>query len=258
MQEGAELPKNNFLISLKNRIRWWLMPGLDLFTRRRVRLSWYWLRGNRKVLDAGSGNGWFSYLAYRSGATVIAVNIAEQQVKKAFCFYNLWRRIPSERLKFLKMDLRNLNFFEAEFDEIICYEVLEHIRDDVEICRTFWKILKPGGYLHLCCPYAEHPRWHKEVLHPDSDGFHVRRGYTLESYRALLEPIGFRITTIEGMGGVVLAKLSIFIEALRIRFGDVWCLPFLILAIPIVRLDPRKTKTPYSLYVKAVKPVDNY
>ena len=248
--------KNNLLISLKNRLRWWFMPGLDLFTRRRIRLSRHWLRGERKVLDAGSGNGWFSYLAYRSGAQVIAVNIEKNQVKKAVYFYNLWRGIPLERLKFLARDLRNLEFFEPEFDEVICYEVLEHIMDDVGVCKKFWGILKPGGCLYISSPNASHPYWKKKALSPDFSGFHVRAGYTLESLRSLLEPIGFRIEVFEGMGGTVLANFSIFLETLRKHFGDFCCLPFLVLAIPIIWLDPIKIKVPFDLYVKAVKPLD--
>ncbi len=257
MPEDAGL-FNRLVIELRNYLRWWLMPGLDLFTRRRVWLCRHWLPGSRRVLDAGSGNGWFSYLAYRLGATVIAVNIAEDQVNKATQFYNLWRRISTDRLKFIKMDLYNLDFFEPGFDEIICYEVLEHIRDDVKICKAFWRLLKPGGYLHLCSPYAEHPRWYKEILHPDKDGFHVRRGYTLESYRSLLEPIGFKITDTEGMGGPILTKVCFVIQALKNRFGNVWCLPFVLLAIPLIWLDPRQMKMPYSLYIKAVKRSNDY
>ncbi|MDP2938689.1 MAG: class I SAM-dependent methyltransferase [Candidatus Omnitrophota bacterium] len=238
---------------MRNHLRWWLMPGLDLFTRRRVRLCSYWLSGSRRVLDAGSGNGWFSYLAYRLGATVIAVNIAQDQVQKATQFYNLWRGIPLSQLKFIKLNVYNLDCLEPGFDEIICYETLEHIKDDVKICKLFWKLLKPGGFLHLCSPYAEHPRWRKERLDIKEKGGHVREGYTLESYRSMLEPIGFQIIDTEGMGGPILTKVCFVIQALKNRFGNVWCLPFVLLAIPLIWLDPRHMNRPYSLYVKAVK-----
>jgi cyclopropane fatty-acyl-phospholipid synthase-like methyltransferase len=35
------------------------------------------------MLDAGSGNGYFSWLAYQSGANVFALNFDGEQVKKA-------------------------------------------------------------------------------------------------------------------------------------------------------------------------------
>lgn len=249
-------PSRGILSSVRNCIRYWLMPGFDLFAHRRGRLCRYWLPGKRKVLDAGSGNGWFSYLAYRFGATVIAVNIAQDQIEKATWFYNRWLSIPVDRLKFIKMNLYNLDSLEPGFDEIICYETLEHIRDDIKICKAFWSLLKPGGYLHLCCPYAQHPRWFSEALDIEERGYHVRGGYTLESYRSLLKPIGFQILTVEGMGGPILTKIYLSLEALRNRFGTVACLPFVFLARPFVWLDPRQMSLPYSLYVKAVKPLD--
>jgi len=235
------------------------MPGLDLFTRRRVRLCRYWLSGKRKFLDAGFGNGWFSYLAYRSGAEVTAVDMDCEYVQKAKDLYNVWLKAPADKLNFRRLGLYDLDSIEPGFDEIICYETLEHIKDDTRVCKSFWNLLKPGGFLHICCPYAEHPRWMSEILNSEH-GSHVRAGYTLDSYRALLEPIGFRIVVNEGMGGVFLSGASNLMESLRDRLGHFWgpifCLPVLLIAIPIVWLDPRDLKLPYSLYIKAVKRAD--
>jgi len=240
--------------TLRNYIRWWFMPGFDLFTRRRIRLCRYWSRGPRRVLDAGSGNGWFSYLAYRSGATVVAVNFNQTEVQKAICFYNTWRRIPPERLQFKELNLYNCDSLEPEFDEIICYETLEHIKDDIRVCKIFWKLLKLGGSLHLCCPNAEHPHWCNEPLDLDEKGSHVRAGYNLESYRSLLEPIGFEITDIEGIGGQMLTWTSIFLDSVRKHLGNVWSLPLVLLFFPLVWLDSRINEYPYCLYVRAIKP----
>jgi SAM-dependent methyltransferase len=238
-----------------DQVRWWLMPGFDLFTRRRVRLCRHWKTGPRRVLDAGSGNGWFSYLAYRSGATVQAVNIVEDQVEKATRFYNGWRGIPTDRLSFRMLNLYEIDCFEAEsFDEIICYETLEHIKNDGKVCTSFHRLLKPGGVLHLCCPYAEHPRWKNEPLDLEEKGYHTRAGYTLESYRALLEPIGFRIEDSEGMGSPLVAQTAMFLMKFRTRFGDLASLPLSILAMPLIGLDGIQMECPYSLYVRAMKP----
>src|SRR4029077_7290975 len=112
-------------ISLRNHLRWWLMPGFDLFTRRRVRLCRHWQAGPRRVLDAGSGNGWFSYLAYASGATVTAVNFMGDQVEKAVACYNVCKGIPASGLQFIHANLYDVERLELGFDEIICYETLE-------------------------------------------------------------------------------------------------------------------------------------
>ena len=67
----------------RNWLRNILYPGLDLHTRNRASLRRYWMTGPRDVLDAGSGNGYFSWLAYQSGARVIAMNFEQAQVEKA-------------------------------------------------------------------------------------------------------------------------------------------------------------------------------
>ena len=86
-----------------------LMPGFDLCTRRRVRLSKYWKRGPRRFLDAGSGNGWFSYLAFRSGAIVTGVSALENEVDKSKQFYNTRLGAPTDRL-----DFKVLNLYQVE------------------------------------------------------------------------------------------------------------------------------------------------
>ena len=231
------------------------MPGFDLCTRRRVRLSKYWQRGARRFLDAGSGNGWFSYLAYRSGAVVTGVSVRKGEVEKAQLFYNSRLEAPRERLDFKTLNLYQLEQLGEKFDEIICYETLEHVKDDERVCRTFYQMLKPGGVLHLCCPYAEHPRWKAEVLDTAEAGGHVRAGYTLESYRSLLEPIGFEITDVEGVGGPLLTKAEALLSSARNRFGDALSLPLAILLFPVVWADQPESTCPFSLYVRVVKPL---
>lgn len=242
--------------ALVNQLRWWFMPGLDLMTRRRVRLRRYWKTGPRRVLDAGSGNGWFSYLAYRSGATVAAVNNVEYQVRRATEFYNDWLGVPKADLAFHHMNLYELDGWDAApFDEIICYETLEHIKYDDKVCQSFYRLLKPGGTLHLCCPYAEHPYWKNEWLDPDEKvGYHVRAGYTLESYRRLLEPIGFRVERSEGVGGPLLTNVAHGLARWRGRLGDALMAPACAAALPLVALDSAASACPCSLYVEAVKP----
>lgn len=230
------------------------MPGLDLFTRRRVRLKQHWQSGPRQVLDAGSGNGWFSYLAYRSGAKVIAVSALKNEVEKARDFYNSSLGVPVERLEFKWLNLYQVETLGGKFDEIICYETLEHIKDDARVCQAFFQMLNPGGVLHLCCPFAEHPRWREEILDLEENGYHVRAGYTVESYGQLLEPIGFQITDVQGIGGPWLVKAQILLSRMRARLGDSLALPLGLLLFPFVWFDRLSPSCPYCLYVRAVKP----
>jgi SAM-dependent methyltransferase len=238
----------------RNLLRFLLLPGTDIFTRRRTALQKNWLQGSRRVLDAGFGNGWFSYRAYRSGATVTAVAIGPELTRKAQGLYNRFLGIPENRLSFRDMNLYDAGQIKGPFDEIICYETLEHIRNDEAVCRMFCQMLRPGGVLHLCCPNSEHPRWQRERLDLTESGGHVRHGYTELSYRKLLEPLGFRVDRTEGIGGAFLVFLQEKLQApLRHLFGEPGAAAATILAAPFVALDSRSPAVPFSIYVRAVR-----
>jgi SAM-dependent methyltransferase len=239
---------------LRNAVRDLLYPGLDLHTRNRASLRRFWRSGARDFLDAGSGNGYFSWLAYRSGARVVAMNFESSQVERARDFLIGHRRADPDRLRLEAANLYDLSHETRRFDEIICYEVLEHLARDGDVVAQFYRILRPGGVLHVCCPNARHPRHQAEVLDESEAGGHVRPGYTADHYRALLEPVGFAIRDVVGIGpaGVYLADR--LLRAVRKRLGDVFALPLLPFALPFVWAASFDPPTPFSLYVRAEKP----
>lgn len=206
------------------------------------------------MLDAGSGNGYFSWLAYQSGATVIGVNHDERQVRKAEDLLVRHRRADPVRLRFEVSSLYDLGAERRTFDEIICYEVLEHLRRDREVVREFHRILRPGGALHLCCPNRIHPRHRAEVLDADEQGGHVRPGYTDQEYRELLEPEGFAIDVVAGIGPKSLHIADAVLRAIRNRFGDLAAVPLFPLLLPFVWFAPMNPRLPFSIYCRAVKP----
>jgi len=239
---------------LQKLLRSALYPGLDLHTHNRASLCQFWKNGDRDVLDAGSGNGYFSWLAYKSGAKVVALNFESGQVIKAKEFLLDYRKADPERLRFEQFNLYDLPKETRKFDEIICYEVLEHIRRDEDVLQEFFRILRPGGVLHLCCPNRMHPRHQAEELDINETGGHVRPGYTEDDYRQMLEPLGFSIDRIVGIGPSAVYIADEILRKIRNRVGDLFALPFFPFMLPLVyfaRLDPQ---LPFSLYVRAVKP----
>lgn len=239
---------------LRNLLRDLIYPGLDLHTRNRASLSKFWRNGHRDVLDAGSGNGYFSWLAYKDGASVVAINVDNGQVEKARGFLVGHRKADPRKLSFECANLYDLRDETRSFDEIICFEVLEHIRDDKTIVTEFYRLLRPGGILHLCCPNKLHPRHQAEVLDVDERGGHVRAGYTEDEYRELLEPIGFEIQNVVGIGPTILYIVDEILRKVRTVLPEVAAIPFLLLALPIVRFAKLNPAVPYSLYVKSKKP----
>lgn len=249
------MPVNNMTGFIRNVLKRIILPGTDLFTRRRTALEKNWMSGERNVLDAGFGNGWFSFRAYRSGAKVTAVAIQPVLLTRAREFYNGFLDISESDLNFQNGNLYTFDAGDGQYDEIICYETLEHIRDDEKVCRNIYRWMKPGGVLHLCCPNAEHPRWASEILDEEEKGGHVRYGYTVNSYRELLEPIGYQLEVFEGVGGGFLVFLQEVIQAhARKIFGEPGALLVAMLSIPFIWFDSRNPSMPFSIYVKAVKP----
>ena len=95
------------------------------------------------------------------------------------------------------------------------------------------------------------------MLDLEEKGYHVRAGYTLGSYRSLLEPLGFQINQVEGMGSSGLIRAHALVAKLQLKYGNLFALPFAIFALPMVQWDPRKMDRPLSLYVRALKSDEN-
>ena len=247
-----------FVDVLSRNIRYWIRnityPGLDLHTRNRGVLRNFWKAGPRDVFDAGSGNGYFSWLAYKSGARVVGVNCDKTQVEKANEYLLSYKKADPSRLRFEHCNLYDLPKEMRAFDEIICFEVLEHLCRDSDVIRELFRILRPGGVLHVCSPNRLHPRHQAEVLDRNETGGHVRSGYTEEDYRKLLEPLGFRIDRVVGIGPRSVYLMDKFLRAIRNRFGDVLALPFFPVILMVIWFARPNPPVPFSIYVKAVKP----
>jgi SAM-dependent methyltransferase len=244
-------------LRMRNRIRLWgkkiLFPGLDLHTRCRYRLlTRYFRNGAIDTLDAGCGNGALSYAAYQRGNRVLGVTMEHTQVEKDNEYFSFLGTDP-ERLKFEVCNLYDLPRIHQKFDQIVCSETLEHITRDKLVVQYFYDMLREDGVLHICCPFSDHPGNKGRVCTDESVGWHVRDGYTLESYRALLEPAGFQIVKSAGFGSPLLVKLSNVIQPILSRKGATFALPLFLLTWPLQLLDHENPPVPISLYVQCVK-----
>jgi cyclopropane fatty-acyl-phospholipid synthase-like methyltransferase len=228
-------------------------PGLDLHTRCRYRFLDDCIRsGPLDTLDAGSGNGALSYLAFRKGNRVLGVTAVEREVQDTTALFRK-RGIPPERVEFRQMNIYDLRSLNRCFDQIICSETLEHIKRDREVVQMFADLLKPGGRLILCCPHALHPEHNLGRTDEPETGGHVRDGYTFESYDALLQPAGLKVVQRVGLGAPVVCRLDRWLRRLRHRVGDAAAFPVFLLFLPFMRLDYRDPSMPFSVAVVAEK-----
>jgi len=229
-----------------------LFPGLDLHTRCRYKfLPDLLLAGDIETLDAGCGNGALSYAAYKKGNRVFGVSYVKREVEDTNELFASMG-IPRNQIDLMELNLYKLETLDRKFDQIICSETLEHIRRHEEIIASFAAMLKPGGRLVLSCPNAPHP---ENALGRDADtpedGGHVRDGYTLASYRELLEPAGFRIRSHVGLGSPLLCRLDYIVRHVRVKIGDACSLPLFLLLLPLTLFDYPNPKVPLSLAIVA-------
>jgi len=230
-----------------------LFPGLDLHTRSRYRfLPPFFQAGDIDTLDAGCGNGALSYAAYRLGNRVLAISLDETQILSNRAFFGRLG-VDKDRFQFEIMNLYDLGTLKRRFDQIICSETLEHIQNERQIIEYFYKLLKPSGILHLCCPYALHSEHNINRMNVPEDGGHVRDGYTMGTYRNLLGPAGFEIIRSVGIGSPLVVILDRHLRLFRNRWGEVKAIPlFMVFFLPQL-FDFMNPPTPYSLYVQARK-----
>lgn len=229
-----------------------IFPGVDIHARSRYRhLPKFFAAGDIDTLDAGCGNGMLSYAAYRKGNRVVGVALDGAEIDRNLRFYHAIG-VNDARLRFEQLNLYDLpGLGTSRFDQIICSETLEHVRDDVAVVGHFAAALRAGGVLHLCCPNATHPMNALGRVAEPEDGRHVRDGYTLETYRSLLEPAGFEIEHAAGLGSPAVVRADVVVRRARDRYGHGIAIPALTVALPLRFFDRLDPPEPFSLYVRA-------
>jgi 2-polyprenyl-3-methyl-5-hydroxy-6-metoxy-1,4-benzoquinol methylase len=206
-----------------------------------------WLRrhlqsGPIRTLDAGCGNGAFSFYAAQQGNRVLGLTFSSDEQEKDTRRAALLQLDKS--VEFRLQDLRRLGEVAdslGRFDQIICLEVIEHVLDDRQLVNNLAGLLNPGGRLILSTPYKHYRRLYGEYLSETEDGGHVRWGYTHEELRELFQAAGLEIEVEEYLAGVISQSVTNMMRVLhRIHPRMAWAatLPFR----PAIALDPIATR----------------
>ena len=165
-----------------------------------VRFDRLGLRGGAMFLDAGAGFGRHAFEAARQGATVYALDWAQEEVAGTRATFGAMieaGEIPASTFGgALRGDARRLPFADGTFDAVVTSEVLEHIQDDVTAISELQRVLKPGGTLGVTVPtwWPEKINWmlSDEYHAPKSPGGHVRI-YSATELKAKLRSAGFDV-----------------------------------------------------------------
>ncbi len=187
---------------------------------------WLWLRrhlrrGGVRTFDAGCGNGGFSIYAARAGNEVVAASFSPREQEDAHRRADM---VGAAGIDFRTLDLRELEQHRGSlgsFDQIICFETIEHVRDDEGLVRSLAAMLEPGGQLLLTTPLDTHRPLYSEERHPSGqeDGSHVRYGYSQQRLRQIAGAASLDVVDEGFISGVVSQKLTDLMRRLTARIG---------------------------------------
>lgn len=189
-----------------------------------------------ELLDVGCGNRPYALLL--SPTKYVGLDVATS---------------PHDHTRFdATFDGVNIPFQDAQFDSLLCTEVLEHAREPQRLAAEIGRVLRPGGHALLTVPFVLN---HHEQPHD----FHRFTRYGLDE---LLRTAGLEAVWVRPRGGVfaVLAQqMEVAVAQLpgRRPVGDLvrWAtFPFVLLCLALDRWRPRPEVVTLGWQVLARKP----
>jgi len=165
--------------------------GEDQFTLTEKRRNQYTIKlanihKGQKVLDIGSGRGWFSLHAASCGADTTAVDLSDTNLKRI--------SKTDARVSTLLADAMSTGADSGAYDLVVALEVLEHIPNPAQAVEHWASLIKPGGRLLITVPYKEKLRYelciHCNKKTPHSAHLH---SFSKESLCGLLRSNGLRV-----------------------------------------------------------------
>ena len=100
-----------------------------------------------KILDIGTGPGFFPMILSEAGYTVAAVDYTEEMLEKAKENLGKYTKYGLERVTLQRMDAQNLEFADETFDVVISRNLTWNLENPDEAYKEWKRVLKPGGQL---------------------------------------------------------------------------------------------------------------
>lgn len=142
------------------------------------------------VIDSGCGIGNLIPLL-QDRRKVVCFDYDLESVEYLKKNYNHLDNFSFFRVDLTQDDVFNLNL--GEVDTIISLDVVEHIENDLEVVKKYYRLLKKGGHLVIKVP--AHMFLYCEI---DKDGGHFKR-YNKSDWRKIAKEIGFEIVELKYM-----------------------------------------------------------
>lgn len=100
-----------------------------------------------KILDIGTGPGFFPMILSEAGYTVTAVDYTEEMLEKAKENLGKYTKYGLERVTLQRMDAQNLEFADETFDVVISRNLTWNLEKPEQAYQEWMRVLKQGGVL---------------------------------------------------------------------------------------------------------------
>jgi ubiquinone/menaquinone biosynthesis C-methylase UbiE len=170
-----------------------------------------------RVLDVGCGEGHFAVALQRAGAEVVAIDVAEEPLRR------LRARHPGLDARLVPAEAP-LPLEDSSFDLVWAGETIEHVADTSQWLSEVRRVLRSGCLALLSTPdhgplfrlrLALSRSAFEACFDPRSD--HLRF-YTRRVLAELLEDFGFEDVSVAGAGGLPAARRVLLASGRRKRF----------------------------------------
>jgi 2-polyprenyl-3-methyl-5-hydroxy-6-metoxy-1,4-benzoquinol methylase len=170
-----------------------------------------------QVLDLGCGEGAFAGELLRTGAEVLAADVAEEPLRRARA------RNPGLRTQLIDGE-GAWDLADASFDVVWAGEVVEHVADTSRWLSELRRVLRSGGLLLLSTPQLGRAQLLSAALSRrafgrrfDPRGDHLRH-YDRATLSALIASFGFEQLSVRRDAGPPGARRLLLARAVRSRF----------------------------------------
>ncbi|MFB6453921.1 class I SAM-dependent methyltransferase [Chitinophaga sp. Hz27] len=143
---------------------------------------------NANILDVGCGNGVITRHLGQFGYNVLGIDVSDKTIAVARSKNTL------ANVRFEVMSAEELVASGAQYDAVICSEVLEHLHDPGVLLKTIYQSLKDNGTLIVTVPNGMGPR---EVF-VTKPMLKVRRNPGLQAFvNKVKGALGYKGTTVQ-------------------------------------------------------------
>jgi len=192
---------------IKNILYYWAYRSrihLGFVSWKRWKWRHFLKKGDIRTLEVGCGGGPWTIELLKRGNRVTALDFNEKAINR------LRRRLDLFPVKKEKAELvvEDIQDFETNdrFDQIIIFEVLEHIKKDKEVVRKLTRMLRPGGRILISVPSDDYNLIYGDEISGANPGGHVRKGYSFQDLEKMFNNVGLKVVFKDSCAGFFTQK----------------------------------------------------